>query len=149
MLSILKRANHIYIDIRDEDIAQFVVEKITDVLNSVAKSVKGSNIHILGIAHKKDVDDVWESPALSIMNILRLKGAEVTYTDPYIPEINSQERNIKSKLLSKEFLSKVDCSVIVTEHTNFNYDLIVSHSKLIVDTRNALKGINKKPIVRL
>ncbi|MDE1888803.1 MAG: nucleotide sugar dehydrogenase [Planctomycetota bacterium] len=128
---------------------EFVVEKITDALNSVEKSVKGSNIHILGIAYKRDVNDVRESPALEIMNILRLKGAKVTYTDPYIPEIDSQELSIKSKPLSKEFLSKIDCSVIVTDHSNFNYDLIVSHSKLIVDTRNALKGINKKHIVRL
>ncbi len=128
---------------------EFVVEKITDALNSVEKSVKGSNIHILGVAYKRDVNDVRESPALEIMNILRLKGAKVTYTDPYIPEIDSQELSIKSKPLSKEFLSKIDCSVIVTDHSNFNYDLIVSHSKLIVDTRNALKGINKKHIVRL
>lgn len=128
---------------------EFVVEKITDALNSVEKSVKGSNIHIMGVAYKRDVNDVRESPALEIMNILRLKGAKVTYTDPYIPEIDSQELSIKSKPLSKEFLSKIDCSVIVTDHSNFNYDLIVSHSKLIVDTRNALKGINKKHIVRL
>src|SRR5574337_328096 len=128
---------------------EFVVEKITDALNDVEKSVKGSNIHILGVAYKKDVDDIRESPALEIMNILRLKGAKVTYTDPYIPEIDSQELSIKSKPLSKEFLSKIDCSVIVTDHSNFDYNLIVANSKLIVDTRNALKGINKKHIVRL
>lgn len=83
------------------------------------------------------------------MNILRSKGARITYTDPYIPEINYQKLSIKSKPLSKEVLSKVDCSVIVTDHSNFDYNLIVSNSKLIVDTRNALKGINKKHIVRL
>lgn len=128
---------------------EFVVEKITDGLNDVEKSVKGSNIHILGVAYKKDVDDLRESPALEIMNILRSKGARITYTDPYISEINYQKLSIKSKPLSKEVLSKVDCSVIVTDHSNFDYNLIVSNSKLIVDTRNALKGINKKHIVRL
>ncbi len=128
---------------------EFVVEKITDALNDMEKSVKGSNIHILGVAYKKDVDDLRESPALEIMNILRLKGARITYTDPYIPEINYQKLSIKSKPLSKEVLSKVDCSVIVTDHSNFDYNLIVSNSKLIVDTRNSLKGINKKHIVRL
>jgi len=128
---------------------EFVVEKITDALNDVEKSVKGSNVHILGVAYKKDVDDLRESPALEIMNILRSKGAKVTYTDPYIPEINYQKLSIKSKPLSKEVLSKVDCSVIVTDHSNFDYNLIVANSKLIVDTRNALKGINKKHIVRL
>ena len=128
---------------------EFVVEKITDALNGAKKSIKGSNIHILGVAYKKDVDDVRESPALEIMNILRHKGARVTYTDPYIPEINYHGLRAKSVPLTKAFLNKIDCSVIVTNHGNFNYDLIVSHSKLIVDTRNALKGINKKHIVRL
>ena len=128
---------------------EFVVEKITDALNGAKKSIKGSNIHILGVAYKKDVDDVRESPALEIMNILRHKGARVTYTDPYIPEINYHGLRARSVPLTKAFLNKIDCSVIVTNHGNFNYDLIVSHSKLIVDTRNALKGINKKHIVRL
>ncbi len=128
---------------------EFVVEKITDALNGAKKSIKGSNIHILGVAYKKDVDDVRESPALEIINILRHKGARVTYTDPYIPEINYHGLRTKSKPLTKTFLNKIDCSVIVTNHGNFNYDLIVSRSKLIVDTRNALKGINKKHIVRL
>ncbi len=128
---------------------EFVVEKITDALNSVEKSVKGSNIHILGVAYKKDINDVRESPALEIMNILRLKGAKVSYTDPYIPDIDYHALTVSSKPLTKELLSKIDCSVIVTDHSNFNYNLIVSHSKLIVDTRNALKGINKKHIVRL
>lgn len=128
---------------------EFVVEKITDALNDIEKSVKGSNIHILGVAYKKDVDDLRESPALEIMNILRSKGARITYTDPYIPEISYQKLSIKSKPLSKEALSKADCSVIVTDHSTFDYNLIVSNSKLIVDTRNALKGINKKHIVRL
>ncbi|GJQ23293.1 UDP-N-acetyl-D-glucosamine dehydrogenase [Candidatus Brocadia sapporoensis] len=128
---------------------EFVVEKITDALNDAEKSVKGSNIHILGVAYKKDVDDLRESPALEIMNILRSKGAKITYTDPYIPEIHYQKLSIKSRPLSKEVLSKVDCSVIVTDHSNLDYNFIVSNSKLIVDTRNALKGINKKHIVRL
>lgn len=128
---------------------EFVVEKITDSLNGMEKSVKGSNIHILGVAYKKDVNDIRESPALEIMNILRLKGAKLTYTDPYVPEIDYLKLSIKSKPLSKDVLSKADCSVILTDHSNFNYDLIVNYSKLIVDTRNALKGINKKHIVRL
>ncbi|CAG0940884.1 UDP-N-acetyl-D-glucosamine dehydrogenase [Candidatus Brocadiaceae bacterium] len=128
---------------------EFVVEKVTDALNDAEKSVKGSNIHIIGVAYKKDVDDLRESPALEIMNILRSKGAKITYTDPYIAEINYHELNAKSKPLSKELLSKIDCTVIVTDHSNFDYNLLVSNSKLIVDTRNALKGINKKHIVRL
>jgi UDP-N-acetyl-D-glucosamine dehydrogenase len=128
---------------------EFVVEKIADALNDAEKSVRGSSIHIVGVAYKKDVDDLRESPALEIMNILRSKGAKITYTDPYIAEINYHELNAKSKPLSKELLSKMDCTVIVTDHSNFDYNLLVSNSKLIVDTRNALKGINKKHIVRL
>ena len=128
---------------------EFVVEKIADALNDAEKSVRGSSIHIVGVAYKKDVDDLRESPALEIMNILRSKGAKITYTDPYIAEINYHELNAKSKPLSRELLSKMDCTVIVTDHSNFDYNLLVSNSKLIVDTRNALKGINKKHIVRL
>ncbi|UJS16485.1 MAG: nucleotide sugar dehydrogenase [Candidatus Jettenia sp.] len=128
---------------------EFVVEKIIDVLNNAEKSVKGSNIHILGVAYKKDVDDVRESPALEIMSILKSKGAKISYTDPHIPEVNCHKLSIKSEPLSQEILSKADCSVIVTDHSNFDYGLIVSNSKLIVDTRNALKGVKKKCIVRL
>ena len=128
---------------------EFVVEKVTDALNGDKKSVKGSNVHVLGVAYKKDVDDVRESPALEIMNMLRRKGAKVTYSDPYIPELSYHDFHARSKPLTRELLSKIDCSVIVTDHSNFDYDLIVAHSRLIVDTRNALKGINRKHIVRL
>lgn len=128
---------------------EFVVDKITDALNNLEKSIKGSAIHILGVAYKKDVGDIRESPALEIMHQLKNKGAKLTYSDPYIPEINYHGLSAKSKTLTKEFFSKTDCSVIVTNHCSFDYDLIVSHSKLIVDTRNALKGINRKHIFRL
>lgn len=84
-----------------------------------------------------------------LLEKIKTKKAKITYTDPYIAEINYRELNAKSKPLSKELLSKIDCTVIVTDHSNFDYNLLVSNSKLIVDTRNALKGINKKHIVRL
>ncbi|MDN3512435.1 MAG: hypothetical protein NG784_14200 [Candidatus Jettenia sp.] len=83
------------------------------------------------------------------MSILKSKSAKISYTDPHIPEVNCHKLSIKSEPLSQEILSKADCSVIVTDHSSFDYGLIVSNSKLIVDTRNALKGVKEKCIVRL
>lgn len=127
----------------------FVVDKIADALNNAKKSIKGSRIHILGVAYKKNVNDVRDSPALDIINILIAKGSIVTYTDPYIPEINHSKIISKSKPLSDGLLKKADCVVIVTDHSAFNYKSIVRNSKIIVDTRNALKGFNGKHITRL
>lgn len=127
----------------------FVVDRIADALNSVKKSIKGSHIHILGVAYKKNINDARESPALDIINILRAKGSTVTYTDPYIPEINHSEIILKSKPITNSILKKADCVVIVTDHSAFDYKSIVRNSKLIVDTRNALKGFNDKHITRL
>ncbi|HLG28952.1 MAG TPA: nucleotide sugar dehydrogenase [Candidatus Brocadiales bacterium] len=127
----------------------FVVDRITDALNNVKKSIKGSHIHVLGVAYKKNVNDARESPALDIINILRAKGSTVTYTDPYIPEINHSEVISKSKPITDGLLKKADCVVIITDHSAFDYKSIVRNSKIIVDTRNALKGFSDKHITRL
>jgi len=127
----------------------FVVTRISDSLNSAKKSVNGSNIHIFGVAYKKDINDMREAPSLDIINILTSKGANITYTDPCIPEIKSNNINLKSEQITKEFLEGIDCSVIITDHSDFDHDFIVNHSKRIVDTRNALKGYKEKHIVRL
>lgn len=127
----------------------FVVNRIADALNNVKKSIKGSHIHILGVAYKKDVNDARESPALDIINILRAKGSTVTYTDPYIPKIDHSETISKSKPLTASFLKKADCVVVVTDHSVFDYKSLVKNSKLVVDTRNAIKGFKDKHITRL
>lgn len=118
---------------------QYVVNKITDALNAKRKSVNGSKILILGVSYKKNVSDTRESPAFDIIDLLRIKGADVSYSDPYVPNLELKDMSLTSQTLNKENLESADCCVIVTDHSNFNYAEIVEHSKLIVDCRNALK----------
>jgi UDP-N-acetyl-D-glucosamine dehydrogenase len=126
----------------------FVVEKIQNALNDARKSVRGSKVHVLGIAYKRDIDDVRESPALDIMMLLERLGAEVSYSDPYVASVQLSG----TMLHTQEMLSSVsasDCVVIVTDHTGVDYVEVIEQSKVIVDTRNALKGIRSTKIVRL
>jgi len=129
----------------------YVVQKITDALNDRSKSVKGSKILILGVAYKKDVNDTRESPAFDIIEILRKKGAEVLYSDPYVPQLRADNYNLVSQELREELLKNIDCAVIVTNHGDFDYQYIVSHVPVVVDTRNATKGINagKEKVVKI
>ena len=126
----------------------FVVEKIQNALNDARKSVRGSKVHVLGIAYKRDIDDVRESPALDIMMLLERLGAEVSYSDPYVASVQLSG----TMLHTQEMLSSVsasDCVVIVTDHTGVDYVEVIEQSKVIVDTRNALKGMRSTKIVRL
>ncbi len=133
----------------NKSMPHFVVDKISCALNKVKKSVNGSRIHILGVAYKKDVNDMREAPSIDILDALVERGADLTYSDPCIPDINYNDIKLESSSITKELLSEVDCSVIVTEHSDFDYEYIVKHSKIIVDTRNALKGYKDEHIVRL
>jgi UDP-N-acetyl-D-glucosamine dehydrogenase len=126
----------------------YVVERIQSALNDCAKPFNGSRVHILGIAYKADIDDMRESPALDIMRLLQAKGAQVTYTDPYVPNL-SVPALLLSSLEAEEACSDADCVVIITNHKSFKYDAIVERSRLIVDTRNALKGYSSSNIIRL
>ena len=126
----------------------FVVEKIQNALNDARKSVRGSKVHVLGIAYKRDIDDVRESPALDIMMLLERLGAEVSYSDPYVASVQLSG----TMLHTQEMLSSVsasDCVVIVTDHTGVDYAEVIKQGKVIVDTRNALKGIRSTKIIRL
>ena len=127
----------------------FVVSRISDALNGVKKSIKGSKILILGVSYKKDVEDVRESPALDVISILKNKGALVSYHDPYVPALEENELNLKSVKLTEKNLQSADCVVIATDHTAFDYKFIVKNSKIIIDTRNATKNISSKKIVKL
>ncbi len=135
----------------NKEMPAFVVEKITDILNSQKKSINGSAVLILGVAYKSDVDDLRESPALTIIEILKHKGAEVFYSDPYIPEIKMDHIKFKSVSLNAEKLKEFDCAVIVTNHKKFDYQMIVNNSKIVLDTRNAAKHVvdNKEKVVKL
>jgi UDP-N-acetyl-D-glucosamine dehydrogenase len=127
---------------------EFVVEKIQNALNDRTKPVRGSHIHILGTAYKRNIDDVRESPALDIIVLLQRMGANVTYSDPFVKslQVNSQKMETQDMLMS---VAAADCVVIVTDHSGVDYASVVANSKLIVDTRNALKGYRSENIVRL
>jgi UDP-N-acetyl-D-glucosamine dehydrogenase len=127
----------------------FVVEKIQNALNDRSKPVRGSHIHILGVAYKRDIDDVRESPALDIIHLLTQRGARVTYSDPHIAQVRIQEDEILSAVELEPAIGEADIVVIITDHTSFDYERIVDRSKVIVDTRNALKHFKNPNIVRL
>jgi len=133
----------------NEGMPRYVVEKITDALNHARKSIRGSRIHVLGVAYKPGVNDIRESPALIVMRILADKGAVLTYSDPYIPTLRDEGFALDSIELTNGYLGKVDCVVILTDHKEVDYDEAVKTAPLLVDTRNALKGRTASHIVRL
>ena len=124
----------------------FIVDKVQNALNDRSKPVKGSHIHVLGVAYKRDIDDVRESPALDIIQLLDRLGAKLTYSDPYVPHIRFDGLQLCS---DEAALAKADCVVIVTDHSGFDYKDLLDKAPLIVDTRNALKGLVSNKIVRL
>ncbi len=127
---------------------EFVVEKIQNALNDASKPVRGSKVHILGVAYKRDIDDVRESPALDVMMLLERLGAKVSYSDPYVSSLKLSGNLLGSQDLFAA-IADADCAVIITDHSGLDYDKIVENSKIIVDTRNALKGLRSSKIVRL
>jgi len=121
-----------------------VVKRISEALNSQGKSVKNSRILILGVAYKPDVDDMRESPAIKIMDSLSKMEANLCYNDPFIPvfpKLRKYDCDLKSVNLTAKLLGSMDCTVIVTNHSSYDYDFIVEHSKIVVDTRNATRTV--------
>src|SRR5579863_953558 len=110
----------------------FVVDKIQNALNDHAKPVKGSHIHIFGVAYKKNIDDVRESPAIDIMLLLKRRGARLTYSDPHVPQLDLDGEILESD--SVDLVASADCTVIVTDHAAFDYREVAERAKLIVDT---------------
>jgi UDP-N-acetyl-D-glucosamine dehydrogenase len=121
----------------------YVVEKVAEALNTRRKAINGSSILILGVAYKRDIDDMRESPALDVMGLLLARGAKVAYADPYVAEVHGREwsggYDIQAVELTRGAIGKYDCVVVVTDHKTFDYDSIVAEADLIVDTRNAIK----------
>jgi len=124
---------------------EFLVSKIDGALNERKKSIKGSKIFILGVAYKSDVSDTRESPALDVMRLLRERGGRVAYSDPHVPQVEG----LKSIRLTKSSLRNADCVVITTAHSGYDYKEIVENARLVIDSRNATKGIKSKKIVKL
>ncbi len=128
----------------------YVITRVMEALNDKGKSLKGSKVLVLGIAYKKDVDDLRESPSLELIKELRSKGAKVDFNDPHIPVAVSHRRGFKmsSTKLTEQNLKRYDCVLIATDHTAYDYRWIVKQSALVVDTRNATSGIKSKKIIK-
>jgi UDP-N-acetyl-D-glucosamine dehydrogenase len=126
-----------------------VVSAVGAALNGHKKSINGAKILVLGVAYKKDIDDLRESPSLTIIELLKEQGAEVSYNDPFFPSVGRgrhYDLQMTNTPLSK--IGEFDCALIVTDHSEYDYKSIVKNSKLVVDTRNATKGIDAKNVVR-
>ncbi|MEW5821633.1 MAG: nucleotide sugar dehydrogenase [Cyanobacteriota bacterium] len=129
----------------------FVKEKVYRALNNVNKSLKNSNVLILGVAYKKDIDDSRESPAEKVIELLAKDGVNVLYNDPYIPEYRVDGKIYKSTELTQELWNKVDCTIIISEHSCYDYEDIVKNTNILLDTRNATKHVkqNRDKIILL
>ncbi|MCA9177278.1 MAG: nucleotide sugar dehydrogenase [Planctomycetales bacterium] len=129
---------------------QYVIERVAEALNFQTKPVRGSKIGILGVAYKKDVDDPRESPSFKLMELLEARGAKLSYNDPHIPELPAMRHyelpSMKSSDLTESYLRSLDCLLVSTDHSAYDWGFIAEHAPLIVDTRNALKGISSPKI---
>lgn len=131
-----------FIDLAGElntEMPLFWVRKINEALNDAGKAFKGSSILIVGVAYKRDIEDIRESPALDIIRLLQGRGAKVSYHDPYVPSFSEDGHQAVSVPLTKEVLAAADCVVIVTDHANVDYGLVRREARRVVDTRNALR----------
>jgi UDP-N-acetyl-D-glucosamine dehydrogenase len=115
-----------------------VADKVALALNNARKAVRGSRILVLGVAYKKDIDDMRESPALDVIRLLEGRGADVMYHDPHVPRFSEDGREHVSVPLTDDVLSRADVVVIVTDHSRIDYQHVVDSTSLVVDTRNAL-----------
>jgi UDP-N-acetyl-D-glucosamine dehydrogenase len=122
---------------------EYVVDRIRKLLNEYGRSVKNSNILILGVSYKRDIKDTRESPALDVIKLLEQDGARLFFNDPYVSEIKWNNSTHRSSKLTPSLMKKADLTVILTDHTMYNYELIAENSKIIFDTRNATKNITK------
>jgi UDP-N-acetyl-D-glucosamine dehydrogenase len=127
----------------------YVVERVADALNTVKKPLNGSRVHLFGVAYKKDVGDMRESPALDVLELLNKRGAVVSYSDPWVATLQHGAHTFEAVKEEEALSTKPDCVVICTDHSAFDYDRIVKRASLIVDSRNALKGRKEASIFRL
>jgi len=144
----------------NSNMPEYVIELAANALNEEKKAVNGSKVLVLGVAYKKDIDDMRESPALSVIDLLRAKGAEVVYHDPYVPEVTFDHaytigdgEPLENQELTDELIASADCVIICTDHSKVDYGRVTALSKLVIDTRNALdedtRNGSRAKIVRL
>jgi UDP-N-acetyl-D-glucosamine dehydrogenase len=120
------------------EMPEYWVARVADKLNDQGKAVRGSTVLVLGVAYKKDIDDIRESPALDVIRLLEQRGAIVKYHDPHVPKLHEDGVELESIALTADLLHGTDCVVIVTDHTGLDYPLVAREAKLVVDTRHAL-----------
>jgi UDP-N-acetyl-D-glucosamine dehydrogenase len=126
-----------------------VIASVASALNQRRKSINGSKVMVLGVAYKRDIDDLRESPALTIIELLQKEGAQVSYNDPYFPMIGrGRKYDLQMKRTPLDNLGQYDCVLIVTDHSDYDYRKIVEEAQLVVDTRNATKGIVSENLIR-
>jgi UDP-N-acetyl-D-glucosamine dehydrogenase len=128
---------------------RFVVTRAMELLNERGKAMRGSRVHVLGVTYKRDISDSRESPALEVIKLLSGLGAEVTYSDPYVPSLRIEGCNINAVHPSREVLAACDLAMIITNHKAFDYPEIIRNAPLVFDTRNATDGAKAKNLVRL
>jgi UDP-N-acetyl-D-glucosamine dehydrogenase len=124
----------------------WVVNKLMHALNDRGKPLKGSRVLVLGLAYKKDIDDVRESPSLELIELLQARGAKVDYNDPHVPRTHKmREHDLKmsSRRLTPAMLARYDAVLISTDHSAYDYQFIVDNARLVVDTRNATKDVRR------
>ena len=132
----------------NQDMPKHVVRKVRESLDGLKKALKGSKILIVGVAYKRNTDDVRESPALEIIQLLEDEGAQVSFSDPYVAQIRENGRSLNSAPLDPATIADADCVLVVTDHTAVDYQLIANNASVVVDTRNALGSISGEHIVR-
>jgi UDP-N-acetyl-D-glucosamine dehydrogenase len=127
-------------------VPEYVIDRLIEALNDQSKAVRGSKICLLGIAYKKDVDDPRESPAFALIEMLQARGANLSYSDPHVPHLPKMRHHnvpeMQSTPLTPQFLASQDCVLIATDHTAFDYQMIVEHAPLVIDTRNATAAVS-------
>jgi len=133
----------------NERMPYYTVSRIMEALNNRSKSLNGARVLVLGVAYKKDAGDTRESPSVKLIQLLQEKGARVSYNDPYIPDLQLPHETLSSVELTEERLSSADCVVIATDHSCYDWEQIVSWSKLVFDTRGVTRGLEGDNIIRL
>ena len=141
-----------FIELADEinkHMPDYVVTKVADALNDDQKSVRGSQVLILGVAYKPNVSDTRESPAIDIIHLLQAKGAEVSFHDPFVHSLREEQLALDAVALTADALAAADCAVVVTNHKVFDWQFVGKHAQLVVDTRNAMSGASQARVVTL
>lgn len=133
----------------NSEMPTFIVNRVADALNEQRKSLKGSKVLGLGVAYKRDTNDIRESPSIEVLVKLREKGAGIHYSDPFVPSIVIDGETLASCALDQKLLRSMDCVVILTDHSTFNYKMLAANSPIIVDSRNALRDYSGSHIIRV